>query len=95
MRTPLEKRAKGKLLFLLIGIKNALTGTLGFDTKLVLTIGEYNEMINLVKNNPQFKNAPEEQKADNSPIMLMTKERIVQDLIVKKLLDQEYKKRNI
>ncbi len=60
-----------------------------------ITRGEYNEMINLVKNNPQFKNAPEEQKADNSPIMLMTKERIVQDLIVKKLLDQEYKKRNI
>ncbi len=60
-----------------------------------ITRGEYNEIMNLVKNNPQFKNAPEAEKAENSPVMLMTKERIVQDLIIKKLLDQEYKKRNI
>ncbi len=60
-----------------------------------ITRGEYNEILNIIKNNPQFKNAPEAEKADNSPVMLMTKERIVQDLIVKKLLDQEYKKRKI
>lgn len=60
-----------------------------------ITRGEYNEMINLIKNNPQFKNAPAAEKVETSPVMLMTKERVVQDLIVKKLLDQEYKKRNI
>ncbi len=60
-----------------------------------ITRGEYNEMINIIKNNPQFKNAPAAEKVETSPVMLMTKERVVQDLIVKKLLDQEYKKRNI
>ena len=60
-----------------------------------ITRGEYNEMINLIKNNPQFKNAPAAEKVETSPVMLMTKERVVQDLIVKKLLNQEYKKRNI
>ena len=61
----------------------------------VITRGEYNEMINLIKNNPQFKNAPAAEKVETSPVMLMTKERVVQDLIIKKLLNQEYKKRNI
>ena len=37
-----------------IGIKNALTGTLGFDTKLVLTIGEYNEMMKSLKGDLNF-----------------------------------------
>ena len=57
--------------------------------------GEYDEIMNIIKNNPQFKNASEAEKAETSPVMLMTKESVVQDLIVKKLLDQEYKKRNI
>ena len=60
-----------------------------------ITRGEYNEMINIIKNNPQFKNAPAAEKVETSPVMLMTKERVVQDLIIKKLLNQEYKKRNI
>ncbi len=60
-----------------------------------ITRGEYNEMINIIKNNPQFKNAPAAEKVETSPVMLMTKERVIQDLIVKKLLNQEYKKRNI
>ena len=57
--------------------------------------GEYDEIMNIIKNNPQFKDAPAAEKVETSPVMLMTKERVVQDLIVKKLLDQEYKKRNI
>ncbi len=60
-----------------------------------VTRAEFNEIMDIVKNNSQFKSAPEDQKRDDSPMMLMTKERIVQDLIVKKLLDQEYRKRKI
>ena len=36
------------------GIKNALTGTLGFDTTLTLTVLEYNEMIKSMKGNLSF-----------------------------------------
>ena len=60
-----------------------------------ITKGQYNEVLDLIKKNPQYKAAPEEQKKENSPMMLMAKDRIVQDLITKKLLEQEFKKRNI
>ena len=36
------------------GIKNALTGTLGFDTNLTLTVLEYNEMMKSVKGDLSF-----------------------------------------
>lgn len=60
-----------------------------------ITKGQYNEIMDLIKKNPQYKAAPEEQKKDDSPMMLMTRDRIVQDLITKKLLEQEFKKRDI
>ena len=36
------------------GIKNALTGTLGFNTKLTLTVLDYNDMIRSMKGNLKF-----------------------------------------
>ena len=60
-----------------------------------VTKADYNEVMDVVKNNPQYKSAPEEQKKEDSPMMLLARERIVQDLIVRKLLDQEYAKRKI
>lgn len=36
------------------GIKNALTGTLGFDTKLTLTVADYNDMMNSMRGNLNF-----------------------------------------
>ena len=60
-----------------------------------ITKGQYNEIMDLIKKNPQYKAAPEEQKKEDSPMMLMTRDRIVQDLITKTLLEQEFAKRNI
>lgn len=60
-----------------------------------ITKADYEKVMDVVKNNPQYKQAPEEQKKEDSPMMLMARERIVQDLIVRKLLDQEYAKRKI
>ncbi len=37
------------------GIKNALSGTLGFDTKLTLTVADYNDMMRSMKGNLSFK----------------------------------------
>lgn len=37
------------------GIKNALSGTLGFDTKLTLTVLDYNDMMRSLKGNLNFK----------------------------------------
>lgn len=37
------------------GIKNALTGTLGFNTKLSLTVADYNEMMNSMKGDLSFE----------------------------------------
>ena len=72
------------------------------DNKAIITVNgeavtkaDYNEVMDVVKNNPQYKSAPEEQKKEDSPMMLLARERIVQDLIVRKLLDQEYAKRKI
>ena len=36
------------------GIKNALTGTLSFDTKLTLTVADYNDMMNSMRGNLNF-----------------------------------------
>ena len=37
------------------GIKNALSGTLGFDTKMNLTVGDYNDMMRTLGGNLNFK----------------------------------------
>lgn len=37
------------------GIKNALTGTLGFDTKLTLTVADFEEMMNSMRGNLNFE----------------------------------------
>lgn len=37
------------------GIKNALSGTLGFNTKLTLTVADYNDMMRSMKGNLSFK----------------------------------------
>lgn len=37
------------------GIKNALSGTLGFDTKMNLTVGDYNDMMRTLGGNLSFK----------------------------------------
>ena len=37
------------------GIKNALTGTLGFDTKLTLTVADYNDMMKSMHGNLNFE----------------------------------------
>ena len=60
-----------------------------------ITKADYDKVMDAVKNNVQYQAASEEQKRPDSPMMLLAKERIVQDLIVRKLLDQEYAKRNI
>ena len=38
-----------------VGIKNALTGTLGFNTKLTLTVADYNDMMKSLAGNLTFK----------------------------------------
>lgn len=45
-----EKAAAGA-----VGIKNALSGTLGFDTKLSLVAADYNDMMRSMKGNLSFK----------------------------------------
>ncbi len=37
------------------GLKNALSGTLGFNTKLTLTVADYNDMMRSMKGNLSFK----------------------------------------
>ena len=60
-----------------------------------ITRAQYNEVMDLIKKGPQFKAASKEQQQENSPMMLMAKDRIVQDLITKTLLEQEFDKRKI
>lgn len=38
-----------------VGIKNALSGTLGFNTKLTMTVADYNDMMRSIKGNLTFK----------------------------------------
>ena len=60
-----------------------------------ITRAQYNEVMSLIKKGPQFKAASKEQQQENSPMMLMAKDRIVQDLITRTLLEQEFDKRKI
>ena len=60
-----------------------------------VTHAEYGKVMDMVKKNPGFEQAPPEMKKDNSPNMLMLKGRIIQDLITKKILEQEFTKREI
>ena len=60
-----------------------------------ITKADYNKIMSTIEKNPSFAQAPAEQKAPNSPTMLMMKERIIQDLISRKLLEQEFAKRKI
>lgn len=60
-----------------------------------ITKADYDKVMSVVESNVQYKNAPAEQKKADSPMMLMARERIVQDLITRKLLNQEYAKRDI
>ena len=80
------------LLFAGCSVNNKAIVTVNGDA---ITKADYEKVMDVVKNNPQYKSASEEQKRENSPMMLLARERIVQDLIVRKLLDQEYAKRNI
>ncbi len=80
------------LLFAGCSVNNKAIITVNGDA---ITKADYEKVMDVVKNNPQYKSASDEQKKENSPMMLLARERIVQDLIVRKLLDQEYAKRNI
>lgn len=56
---------------------------------------QYNDMYKMVTKNPQYALLGEEGKDPNSFFNLMTKDRIVNELIVKTLLNQEVEKRKI
>ena len=49
------------------------------------------KILNEQLKSPQFQNMPAEAKAENSYIMLMTKDRITNELIVKTILEQQIK----
>lgn len=80
------------LLFAGCSVNNKAIVTVNGDA---ITKADYDKVMAVVEKNPQYQQAPAEQKKPDSPMMLMAKERIVQDLITRKLLDQEYKKRDI
>ena len=58
-KTKVEFKGEGlnalKAVYGATGIKDALTGTLGFDTNLTLTVADYNEMMNSMKGNLSFE----------------------------------------
>ncbi len=60
-----------------------------------ITKGEYEKVLNAQMNSPQMKQFAPELKSENGYIMLMTKDRITNELIVKKILEQQIKKHNI
>ena len=60
----------------------------------VITQKEFREDYTRIKN-AQFKNAPSEIKKDSSYPALIIKDRLINDLIVRKLLNKEFEKRNI
>ena len=60
----------------------------------VITQKEFKDDYTRIKN-AQFKNAPSEIKKDSSYPALVIKDRLVNDLIVRKLLNKEFEKRNI
>ena len=59
-----------------------------------ITRAEFNEDYNRIKNS-QLKNAPKEIQKDDSYAAIAIKERFVNDLIVRSLLEQEFEKRKI
>ncbi len=61
----------------------------------VITQRQYDEAYNKIVQSPQFSLFGEDVKNPDSLISLMTKDRIVNELIVKTLLEQEIKNRNI
>ncbi len=60
-----------------------------------ITKAEYEKVYNAQINSPQLKQFAPEAKAPNSYIGLMTKDRVTNELIVKKILDQQVKKHKI
>ncbi len=60
-----------------------------------ITKAQYEKILNEQLKSPQFQNMPAEAKAENSYIMLMTKDRITNELIVKTILEQQIKKHKI
>ncbi len=61
----------------------------------VITQGQYDQAYNKIIQSPQFSLLGEDAKDPNSLIALMAKDRVVNELIVKTLLEQEIKKRGI
>jgi parvulin-like peptidyl-prolyl isomerase len=61
----------------------------------VITKAEYDAAFKRVTAGPQFEQMKDEIKDPESFFSLMTRDRIVNELIVKKILDQEVKKRDI
>ena len=59
-----------------------------------ITRAEFNEDYNRIKNS-QLKNAPKEIQKDDSYAAIAIKERFVNDLIIRSLLEQEFEKRKI
>ena len=59
-----------------------------------VTRAEYYDDFNRIKN-VQFKNAPKEYQKDTSYPVLALKEKYTEDVIIRKLLNQECQKRNI
>ncbi len=60
----------------------------------IITKKEFNEDFSRLKN-AQFKNAPKEFQKDDSYPVLVLKNRFVNDIIVRNLLEQEFEKRKI
>lgn len=60
-----------------------------------ITRAEYEKIYNTQMNSPQLKQFAPEAKSENSYIGLMTKDRITNELIVKKILEQQIKKHKI
>jgi len=60
-----------------------------------ITKAQYEKILNEQLNSPQFKQLAPEAKAENSYFMLMAKDRITNELIVKTILEQQVKKHKI
>ncbi len=60
-----------------------------------ITKGQYEEVLNKQTKSPQFKQLGPEAKDPNGVMMLMAKDRIINELIVKTLLEQQIKEHKI
>lgn len=74
------------------GLNNSAIVTVNGEN---ITKGQYEEVLKKQMNNPQLAQLPESAKDPNSFMMLMAKDRIVNELIVKTLLNQQIKKHDI